>query len=116
MGEFEGGDEAGLLVEAAEVTYKVDNGVLFLEGFIGQGVIEVIESLFDLVGVVGAHVLVIGIVQQLQDGVCIGAKFLHIHNSVLLVVCRKVQTGMGAEFLELDLGFESILCFHDYVH
>ena len=40
MGEFEGGDEAGLLVQAAEVTDKVDNGVLFLEGFIGQGVIK----------------------------------------------------------------------------
>ena len=37
MGEFEGSDEAGLLVQAAEVTDKVDDGVLFLEGFIGQG-------------------------------------------------------------------------------
>ena len=61
-------------MQAAEVTDKVDDGVLFFEGFIGQGVIEVIKSLFDLVGVVGADVLVIGIVQQLQDGVCIGAK------------------------------------------
>ena len=34
MGEFEGGDEAGLLVETAEVTDKVDDSVLFLEGFI----------------------------------------------------------------------------------
>ena len=41
MGEFEGGDEAGLLVQAAEVTNKVDDRVLFLKGFIGQGVIEV---------------------------------------------------------------------------
>lgn len=64
MGEFEGGDEAGLLVETAEVTDKVDDGVLFLEGFIGQGVIEVIEGLFDFVGIVGADMLVIGIVQQ----------------------------------------------------
>ena len=38
MGEFEGGNEAGLLVQAAEDTDKVDDGVLFLEGFIGQGV------------------------------------------------------------------------------
>ena len=37
MGEFEGSGEAGLLVQAAEVTDKVDDGVLFLEGFIGQG-------------------------------------------------------------------------------
>ena len=37
MGEFKGGDEAGLLVQAAEVTDKVDDGVLFLEGFIGLG-------------------------------------------------------------------------------
>ena len=33
MGEFEGGDEAGLLVQAAEVTDKVDDVVLLLEGF-----------------------------------------------------------------------------------
>ena len=65
MGEFEGGNEAGLLVQAAEVADQIYNSVLFLEGFIGQGVIEVIKGLFDLVGVVGAHVLVIGIVQQL---------------------------------------------------
>ena len=31
MGEFEGGDEAGLLVQAAEVTDKVDDGVLFFD-------------------------------------------------------------------------------------
>ena len=37
MGEFKGGDEAGLLVQAAEVTDKVDDGVLFFEGFIGLG-------------------------------------------------------------------------------
>ena len=37
MGEFEGGDEAGLLVQAAEVTDEVYDGVLFLKGFIGQG-------------------------------------------------------------------------------
>ena len=73
MGEFEGGDEAGLLVQAAEVTDQIDDSVLFLKGFVRQSVIEVIESLFDLVGVVGAHVLVIGIIQQLQDGVRIGA-------------------------------------------
>ena len=116
MGEFEGGDEAGLLVQAAEVTNKVDDGVLFFEGFIRQGVIEVVESLFDLVGIVGAHVLVIGIVQQLQDGVCIEAKLLHIHSSVLRVVCRQVETGVGVEFLELDLGFEAVLGFHHNVY
>ena len=71
MGEFEGGDEAGLLVQAAKVTDKVDDGILLLERLIGQGIIEVIEGLFDLVGVVGAHVLVIGIVQQFQDSVCV---------------------------------------------
>ena len=43
MGEFEGGDEAGLLVQAAEVTNEVDDGILFLERFIGQGVIEVVN-------------------------------------------------------------------------
>ena len=36
-------------MQAAEVTDEVDDGILFLEGFIGQGVIEVVESLFDLV-------------------------------------------------------------------
>ena len=103
-------------MEAAEVTDKVDDSILFFEGFVGQGVIEVIEGLFDLVGIVGAHVLVIGIVQQLQDGVCIGARLLHIHSSILRVVCRQVQTGMGVEFLEFDLGFEAVLGFHHHVH
>ena len=51
MGEFEGSDKAGLLVEAAEVAGEIDDGVLFFEGFVGQGVIEVIEGLFDLVSV-----------------------------------------------------------------
>ena len=63
VGEFKGGDEAGLLVQAAEVTGQVDDSVLFLKGFIGQGVIEFVESQFDLVGVVGTHVLTVGIVQ-----------------------------------------------------
>ena len=36
MGEFEGSDEAGLLMQAAEVAGQVNDGVLFLEGFIGQ--------------------------------------------------------------------------------
>ena len=116
MGEFEGGDEAGLLVQAAEVTGQVDDGILFLEGFIGQGVIEVIEGLFDLVRIVGADVLVIGIVQQFQDGVRIGAEFLHIHSSVLLVVGGEVETAVGVEFLEFDLGFEAVLGFHYHVH
>ena len=40
MGEFEGGDEVGLLVQAAEVTDQIDDRVLFLEGFIGQSVIK----------------------------------------------------------------------------
>ena len=87
MGEFESVHKAGLLVQAAEVTDKVDDSILFLEGFIGQGIIEVVEGLFDLVGIVGADVLVIGIVQELQDGVRIRAEFLHFHSSVLLVVC-----------------------------
>ena len=51
MGEFEGGDEAGLLVQAAEVTDKVDDCVIFLECFIGQRLVEVI----------GANVFVIGV-------------------------------------------------------
>ena len=65
MGEFKGGDEAGLLVQTAKVAGQVDDGILFLEGFIGQGVIEFVECLFDLVGIVCADMLVIGIVQQL---------------------------------------------------
>ena len=116
MGEFKGSDEAGLLVQAAEVTDKVDDSILFLEGFIGQGIIEVIEGLFDLFGIVGADVLVIGIVQQFQDGIRIGAEFLHIHSSVLLIVGGQVEAAVGAEFLEFDLGFEAVLGFHDYVH
>ena len=35
--EFEGGDEAGLLMQAAEATDTADDGVLFLEGFVVQG-------------------------------------------------------------------------------
>ena len=116
MGEFKGGDEAGLLVQAAEVTGHVDDSVLLLKGFIGQGVIEVVEGLFDLVGIIGADVLVIGIVQQLQDGVRIGAEFLHIHSSVLLVAGRQVVLAVGVEFLELDLGFDAVLGFHYHVH
>ena len=116
MGEFKGGDEAGLLVQAAEVTGQVDDGVLLLEGFIGQGVIEVVKGLFDLVGIVGSDVLVIGIIQELQDGVCVVAKFLHIHSSVLLVVGGEVETGVSVELLEFDLGFEAFLGFHNYVH
>ena len=116
MGEFEGGDEAGLLVQAAEVTDQIDDGILFLEGFIGQGVIEVFEGLFDLVGIVGTDVLVIGIVQELQDGVCVGAKLLHIHSSVLLVVGGEVETGVGVELWEFDLGLKAVLGFHHYIH
>ena len=48
MGEFEGGDEAGLLVQAAEVTDQIYNGVLFLEGFIGESIIKVAEVLLNL--------------------------------------------------------------------
>ena len=103
-------------MQTAEITDQIDDGVLFFERFIGQGVIKVIEGLFDLVGIVGAHVLVIGIVQQLQDGVCIEAKLPHIHSSVLRVVCRQVETGVGVELLEFDLGFEAILGFHYHVH
>ena len=42
--------------------------------------------------------------------------FLHIHSSVLRVVCRQVQTGVGVELLEFDLGFEAVLGFHHHVH
>lgn len=38
MGEFEGGDEAGLLVQAAEVTGQIDNSFLFLKGFTGYNI------------------------------------------------------------------------------
>ena len=37
MGEFEGCDEARLLVQAAEVAGQVDDGVLILKGFAGWG-------------------------------------------------------------------------------
>ena len=33
MGELEGGDEAGLLVQVAEVTGQVDDSFLFLKVF-----------------------------------------------------------------------------------
>ena len=46
MGEFESMNKAGLLVQSAEVTDQIDDGVLFFEGFIGQGLVEGIESLF----------------------------------------------------------------------
>ena len=116
VGEFEGGDEAGLLMQAAEVTDKVYNCILFLEGFIGQGVIEVVEGLFDLVSIVGTDVLVIGIVQQLRDAVRIGAEFLRVHSSVLLVACREVKAAMGVELLKFDLGFKAVLGFHYHVY
>ena len=35
---------------------------------------------------------------------------------VLLIACRKVETGVGAEFLEFDLGFEAVLGFRYPVH
>ena len=63
VGEFEGGDEAGLLVQTAEIADQINDCVLFFERFVGQGVIEVIEGLFDLVGIVGTDVLIVGIVQ-----------------------------------------------------
>ena len=116
VGEFESINKAGLLVQATEVAGQVDDGVLFLKGFIGQGVIEVVEGLFDLVSIVGADVLIIGIVQEFQDCVGIGAKLLHIHSSVLRVVSRQVETGMGVEFLEFNLGFEAVLGFHYDIH
>ena len=47
MGEFEGGDEARLLVPA-EVADNVDDSVLFLERLIGSGIIGVVEGLFNL--------------------------------------------------------------------
>ena len=109
MGEFEGGGEAGLLVEAAEVTDQIDNGVLFFEGFIGQGVIEVIEGLFNLVSVVGADVLIIGIVQEFQDGVRIGAEFLHIHSSVLLVIGGSKICADFRKVLVIDFAGKTVL-------
>ena len=36
--------------------------------------------------------------------------------SVLLVVGGEVETGVGAEFLEFDLGFEAVLGFHHDVY
>ena len=109
MGEFEGGGEAGLLVEAAEVTDQIDNGVLFFEGFIGQGVIEVIKGLFDLVGIIGADVLVIGIIQELQDCVGIGAEFLHIHSSVLLVIGGSKICADFRKVLVIDFAGKTVL-------
>ena len=38
MGEFEGSGEAGLLVQAAEVTDQVDDGILFLKGFVSYNI------------------------------------------------------------------------------
>ena len=51
MGEFEGGDEAGLLVEATEAAGGVDDIIFFLEGFAGHSLIKLVKGLFDLVGV-----------------------------------------------------------------
>ena len=36
--------------------------------------------------------------------------------SIFRVVCRQVETGVGVELLEFDLGFEAFLSFHYYVH
>lgn len=85
VGEFEGGDEAGLLVQAAEVTDQIDNDILFLEGFIGQGVIEVVKGLLDLLGVLVAVQLVIGATEHSKNCVGIVAEvcllFLYLQSS-----------------------------------
>ena len=66
MGEFEAEaeavDEAGLLVEATEVADHVDDFVFLLESFTGHRVVEFIKCLFDLIGIVGTDMFVIGIV------------------------------------------------------
>ena len=62
-------DEAGLLVQAAEVTDSIDDFILFLEGFTGHRVVEFIKCLFNLLGIVGADMFVIGIVQEFLNSV-----------------------------------------------
>ena len=62
-------DEAGLLVEATEVADRVDDFVFLLESFTGHRVVEFIKCLFDLIGIVGTDMFVIGIVQEFQNSV-----------------------------------------------
>ena len=62
-------DEAGLLVQAAEVTDSIDDFILFFEGFTGRRVVEIIKYLFNLVGIVCRDMFVIGIVQEFQNSV-----------------------------------------------
>lgn len=74
MGEFEAEadtiNETGLLVEATKAAGGVDDLVLFLEGFAGHGLIEVIKGLLDLVGVCIAVQLVVGAAEHSQN--CVG--------------------------------------------
>ena len=78
MGEFEAEadavDEAGLLVEATEAAGGVDDLILFLEGFAGHGLIEHVEGLLDLVGVLVAVQLVVGAAEHSQNCVGIAAE------------------------------------------
>ena len=73
MGEVEAEadavDEAGLLVKATEAASGVDDLVFFLEVFSGHRVVEFIEGLLDLIGIVSADMFVIGIVQEFQNSV-----------------------------------------------
>ena len=36
--------------------------------------------------------------------------------SIFRIVSRHVETGVGVELLEFDLGFEAVLGFHDHVY
>ena len=47
-GKLEAVHKAGLLVQAAKVAGQIDDGVLFLESFIGESIIKIAEGLFDL--------------------------------------------------------------------
>ena len=55
-------NEAGLLVEATKAAGGVDNLIFFFEGFTSYRLVEFIKCLFNLLGIVGADMFVIGIV------------------------------------------------------
>ena len=66
LGEFEAEadtiNETGLLVQAAETAYGVDDFVFLFEGFAGHRLVEFIKRLFNLLSIIGADMFVIGIV------------------------------------------------------
>ena len=93
----------------------------------GNSLIKPIKGLLDIVGVLVAIQLVIGIAEYFQHCVGIVAEvcllggfrclqdcqvFLHIHSSVLLIISRQPKLTCSTLLLQLYLSLKAVLCFH----